>query len=70
MPGDYAVYYIVLRKAICGQGSIPVPALQSIAVMALIEAAVHSARYGKSEAVSLTPDERLSYATEVALLLP
>lgn len=44
IPGNYPAYYAAVRDAIAGTGENPVPAADAIAVMALIELGLESAR--------------------------
>ena len=44
IPGNYPAYYAAVRDAIAGIGENPVPAADAIAVMALIELGLESAR--------------------------
>ncbi|MGP0882719.1 oxidoreductase, partial [Serratia sp. CY71090] len=44
IPGNYPAYYAAVRDAITGIGENPVPAADAIAVMALIELGLESAR--------------------------
>ncbi len=53
--GDQSRYYAAIRDALLGLGANPVPPAQAIAVMALLEAAIVSAREGRVVA----PDFRM-----------
>lgn len=44
IPGNYPAYYAAVRDAIAGIAENPVPAADAIAVMALIELGLESAR--------------------------
>lgn len=46
--GDQSRYYAAIRDALLGCGANPVPPAQAVAVMAVLEAAVISAREGRS----------------------
>jgi predicted dehydrogenase len=50
--GDQSRYYAAIRDALLGRGENPVPPAQAIAVMAVLEAAIASAREGRV----VTPD--------------
>lgn len=50
--GDQSRYYVAIRDALLGRGENPVPPAQAIAVMAVLEAAIASARDGRT----LAPD--------------
>jgi len=55
--GDQRVFYVGVREAMRGSGSNPVPAIQALAVMAVVEAAALSAQSGKSVETGLTTAE-------------
>nr|WP_081945213.1 oxidoreductase [Oleiagrimonas soli] len=55
--GDYRSFYAGVRDAIRGQAPNPVPPAQALALMAVLEAGVRSARAGTSEALELRSDE-------------
>ncbi|MCE2565316.1 oxidoreductase [Komagataeibacter sp. FNDCF1] len=57
-PGDYRIYYALLRDAIMGRGVNPVPPIQALALMAVLETAVASSDAGRSLALPLTTAER------------
>ena len=46
-PGDYPAYYAGVRDAILGRGPNPVPPEEAVAVMAVLELALESARQGR-----------------------
>lgn len=46
-PGRYQNFYAAVRDAICADGANPVPALQAIATIAVLETVVESARCGR-----------------------
>ncbi|MFW0794952.1 oxidoreductase [Gordonia sp. CPCC 205515] len=57
-PGDQLQYYRLLQRAIALGDPNPVPPHQALGVMAVIEAAVTSARTGRRTELALTADER------------
>jgi predicted dehydrogenase len=59
--GDQRRYYIGIDAALRNLGQNPVPPLQAIAVVAVIEAAALSARSGKSVELDLTQEERAAW---------
>lgn len=60
--GDQTCYYAGIRDAICDAAPNPVPAIEALAVMAVIGAAQASAATGARATLALTPPERLAYA--------
>ncbi|MGI4731026.1 MAG: oxidoreductase [Janthinobacterium lividum] len=58
IPGDQRRYYRAIAAALAGAGVNPVPPGQALAVMAVVEAAVRSARAGAAVAIDLTDAER------------
>lgn len=56
-------YYIELRDAILGKAANPVPPVQALAVMAVIEAGLVSHRERRAIAPPLSDTERAAYAT-------
>lgn len=56
--GDQRQYYIQIRDALNGKRSNPVPPVEALAVMAVLEAAVKSSDTGTTQTVSLTDSER------------
>ncbi len=56
-PGDYRHYYTEVRDAIAGTAANPVSALQALAVMAVLEAAMISSREGRELAPALSAEE-------------
>lgn len=61
-PGDYRQFYSRMRAAIREGQPNPVPSSQAIAVMAVIETALASARSGQVLEVILTDEERVDYS--------
>ena len=59
--GDQRRYYGAIRDAVDGDGPNPVTPLQAIAVMAVLEAGVRSAREGRSVPVPLLDTERRAW---------
>ena len=57
-PGDQSQYYAGIYAALRGTGPNPVPPLQALAVVAVIEAAMLSAQSGRAVEPDLTDDER------------
>ncbi|ATU74036.1 oxidoreductase [Komagataeibacter rhaeticus] len=56
-PGDYRIYYALLRDAILGRGPNPVPPIQAIALMAVLETAMAASTAGRALALPLTGAE-------------
>lgn len=56
--GDQRQYYMLIRDALKGQIANPVPPVEALAVMAVLEAAVRSAESGVAQTLDLTADER------------
>ncbi len=46
-PGDYLIYYSLLRDAILGKGEIPVTPAQATTVMAVLEAGIRASQEGE-----------------------
>lgn len=59
--GDQRRFYAGLRDAIRGTAANPVPPVQALAVMAVIEAAFDSARDGRAMPLPLTDAERAAF---------
>ncbi|EMW3191848.1 oxidoreductase [Klebsiella quasipneumoniae] len=57
-PGDQRQYYMQIRDALKGLIANPVPPVQALAVMAVLEAAARSAESGVAQTLDLTDDER------------
>ena len=55
--GDYRQYYAGIREAITDQAANPVPPIQALAVMAVLEAAIASNRERCASSLPLTPAE-------------
>ncbi|CAJ0789883.1 putative oxidoreductase YdgJ [Ralstonia condita] len=60
-PGDQRAYYAAVRDAIRGQHPNPVPPVQAVAVMAVLEAAVAAAETGAVAVPDLTDSERADW---------
>ena len=60
--GDQSRYYASLVEALSGRPSDAVRAIEALAGMAVLEAAIDSARTGRSVDLPLTPEERRSFA--------
>ncbi len=56
--GDQRQYYMLIRDALKGQIANPVPPVEALAVMAVLEAAVRSAESGMVQTLDLSDDER------------
>ncbi|MCS5880822.1 hypothetical protein LNP17_13560 [Klebsiella variicola subsp. variicola] len=56
--GDQRQYYMQIRDALNGQIANPVPPVEALAVMAVLEAAVRAAESGMVQTLDLTDDER------------
>ncbi|HIE9191692.1 TPA: oxidoreductase [Klebsiella pneumoniae] len=56
--GDQRQYYMLIRDALKGQIANPVPPVEALAVMAVLEAAVRSAESGLVQTLDLSDDER------------
>ncbi|HFZ0965239.1 TPA: oxidoreductase, partial [Klebsiella pneumoniae] len=50
--------YMLIRDALKGQIANPVPPVEALAVMAVLEAAVRSAESGMVQTLDLSDDER------------
>jgi predicted dehydrogenase len=61
-PGDYPDFYRLVRNAIDGAGSNPVPPEQAVAVAAVIDAAIRSSAEGRALTLPLTETERLEFS--------
>lgn len=44
LPGDYPAYYVAIARALRGEGPNPVPAVEALQVMEVLEAAIESNR--------------------------
>lgn len=64
--GDHRRYYAGIRDALRGSAPNPVPPIQALAVMAVIEAAIESAASGASRAIPLTDSERTAFVDSQA----
>ncbi|WP_334185769.1 oxidoreductase [Novosphingobium sp.] len=60
-PGDQREFYRLVGDAVRGRAANPVPPIQSLAVMAVIEAAERSAAEGRGVELSLTEAERVAW---------
>ena len=65
-PGDQRAFYRLVGEAARGRAANPVPPIQSLAVMAVIEAAERSAAEGRSMELPLTEAERAAWAASRA----
>lgn len=65
--GDQRAFYAGVRDAIRGRTHYPVPAIQALAVMAVVEAAVMSSATGTAADIGLTEAERFSWASDRAM---
>ena len=59
--GDQRAYYAAVRDAILGQRANPVPPVQALAVMAVLEAAIAAAETGTAVVPDLTDTERADW---------
>ena len=59
--GDQRRFYAGVRDALRGICPNPVPPIQALAVMAVVEAGILSSREGRRMALSLTQAERAAY---------
>ncbi|MBE7730298.1 oxidoreductase [Komagataeibacter sp. FXV3] len=57
-PGDQRIYYAMLRDAIMGRGHNPVPPIQAVALMAVLETCVLSSHRRMALPLPLTEQER------------
>lgn len=57
-PGDQRRYYAGIAAALCGDAANPVPPLEALAVLAVMEAALESAGSGRSVVPALSEAER------------
>ena len=62
-PGDQRSYYAGIRDAIRGIAPSPVTDAQALAVMAVLEAGIASAREGRAVALALDDEERQSFGS-------
>ncbi|MGD7216924.1 oxidoreductase, partial [Ralstonia pseudosolanacearum] len=60
--GDQRAYYAAVRAAIGGAAPHPVPPVQAVAVMAVLEAALAAAETGAAAVPDLTDSERADWA--------
>lgn len=60
--GDYRRYYAGIRDALRGAAPNPVPSIQALAVMAVLEAAIQSSENGGQKTIPLTADEQTAFA--------
>ncbi len=66
-PGDYREYYARVRDALKRQGPNPVTPMEAVAVMAVIETALHAAEEGRALPLPLTDCERAAWEREDAV---
>ena len=64
--GDQRRYYAGIHAAINGSSANPVPPIQAIAVMAVLEAAIASSRDNRATAPVLAADEQVAWAASLA----
>jgi predicted dehydrogenase len=62
LTGDQSRYYAGIDAALCAGAPNPVPPVQAIAVVAVIEAALLAARSGQATVPELTAEERVALA--------
>ena len=62
--GDQRAFYIGVRDAMRGLSGNPVPPIQALAVMAVVEAAVRSSAEGASVDIGLSESERTRWAAD------
>ena len=60
--GDQSGYYRDIARAVRGEGDNPVPPVQALAVMAVLEAAELSSASGRSVSLPLTEEEKSAWA--------
>ncbi len=60
--GDQTRFYVGVRDAIAGAGANPVPGIEALAVMAVIEAGERSSRTGARVELAVSGVERTAYA--------
>lgn len=60
--GDYRRYYAAIRAAIAGSGDNPVPPVQAVGVMAVLEAAFRANAEGRAIEPALSPEERAAWS--------
>ena len=66
-PGDHRLYYASIRDALAGKAPNQIPAIQALAVMAVLEAGIDSAASGQRRTIPLTWEEEAAYqATRTA----
>jgi predicted dehydrogenase len=68
--GDHRRYYAGIRDALRGAAPNPVPPVQALAVMAVLEAAILSAKSGEQKAIALTGEEMSAFADSQNRALP
>jgi predicted dehydrogenase len=61
--GDHRRYYNSVRDALRGTAPLAVPPIQALAVMAVLEAAILSAKTGQRQTISLTETERTAFVS-------
>lgn len=60
--GDQRRYYAAIAKAVRGAGANPVTPQEALAVMAVLQAGIDSARSGRAQTPSFTEEERAAFA--------
>jgi predicted dehydrogenase len=60
--GDHRRYYAAIRDALLGKADNPVPPIQALAVMAVLEAAIVSAASGDRADIPVNEEERTAFA--------
>jgi predicted dehydrogenase len=66
-PGDHRLYYANIRDALAGTAPNQVPAIQALAVMAVLEGGIEASATGKRIPVPLTAEERAAYQASRAV---
>lgn len=68
--GDQRRYYAAIRDAIRGDAANPVPGIEALAVMAVIDAAQRSSERGARAELALSDAERLAYGVSRSSVYP
>ncbi len=63
--GDYRHFYAALRDAVAGDASIPVPAAEAIATVAVVQTAAQSSAERRALPLRLADEERRALARSV-----
>ncbi len=64
--GDQSLYYAGIRDALLGRAPSPVPPIQALAVMAVLEATFESGAQGRTLTLPLTEAERIAFEASIS----